>query len=168
MKGYRLFRKDGMWRQGGSLTLHVNDQQQCMELCLGMDQVPPRGLWVWIKAKAGTSDIIVEVCHGLPDQEVDLFLCRQVRVISCSQAQILIGTFNHPGVSWGNNTTGHEPSRTILGCADNNLLPQVIEETMRRGANVGPCFHQQEHLVRNVKLKGSLGHSDHKFTELEH
>lgn len=67
MKGYRLFWKGRVWRRGGSVTLHVNDQYECRELCLGMDQVPPWSLWVWIKGTGGTSDIIVGICYRLPD-----------------------------------------------------------------------------------------------------
>ncbi|GAB0207912.1 hypothetical protein GRJ2_003256900 [Grus japonensis] len=38
MEGYRLFRKDRQGRQGGGVTLYVNDQLECMELHLGMDE----------------------------------------------------------------------------------------------------------------------------------
>ena len=44
MEGYRLFRKDRQGRQGGGITLYVNDQLECMELCLGMDEEPTESL----------------------------------------------------------------------------------------------------------------------------
>ena len=53
MEGYRLFRKDRQGRQGVGVSLHVNDQLEYMELCLGMDQVPTESLWVTSKGRAG-------------------------------------------------------------------------------------------------------------------
>jgi len=38
MEGYRLFRKDRQGRQGGGVTLYVNDQLECMEFYLGKDE----------------------------------------------------------------------------------------------------------------------------------
>ncbi|GAB0205776.1 hypothetical protein GRJ2_003043200 [Grus japonensis] len=38
MEGYRLFRKDRQGRGGGGVTLYVNEQLECMELHLGMDE----------------------------------------------------------------------------------------------------------------------------------
>ncbi|GAB0182398.1 hypothetical protein GRJ2_000705100 [Grus japonensis] len=40
MEGYRLFRKDRQGRQGGGIALYVNDQLECMELHLGMEEEP--------------------------------------------------------------------------------------------------------------------------------
>ena len=40
-----------------------------MELCLGMDEEPTESLWVRIKGRAGTRDIIVGVCYRPPDLE---------------------------------------------------------------------------------------------------
>ena len=69
MEGYSLFRKDRQGRQGGGIALYVNDQLECMELCLGMDEEPTESLWVRIKGRAGTGDIIVGVCYRLPNLE---------------------------------------------------------------------------------------------------
>ncbi|KAK4831293.1 hypothetical protein QYF61_016763 [Mycteria americana] len=79
-KGYRLFRKDRQGRRGGGVTLYVNDQLECMELHLGMDEEPTKSLWVRIKGRAGTGDIVVGVCYRPADQEyqVDEALYRQI------------------------------------------------------------------------------------------
>ncbi|GAB0207631.1 ubiquitin carboxyl-terminal hydrolase 4 [Grus japonensis] len=68
MEGYRLFRKDRQGRQGGGIALYVNDQLECMELHLGMEEELTERLWVRIKGSAGTGDIIVGVCYRPPDQ----------------------------------------------------------------------------------------------------
>ena len=69
MEGYRLFRKDRQGRRGGDVALYVNDQLECMELCLGMDEDPTKSRWVRIKGRTGRGDIIVGVCCRPPNQE---------------------------------------------------------------------------------------------------
>ncbi|GAB0199663.1 hypothetical protein GRJ2_002431700 [Grus japonensis] len=59
MEGYRFFRKDRQGRRGGGVALYVNDQLECMELHLGMEEEPTKSLWVRIKGRAGAGDIIV-------------------------------------------------------------------------------------------------------------
>jgi len=167
MEGYRLFRKDRQGRQGGG----VNDQLQCMELCLGIDEEPTESLWVRIKARAGTGDIIVGVCYRPPDQEewVDEGLYRQIGAASHSQTLVFTRDFKHPHICWRDNTGGCKQSRRFLECVDDNFLLQVIVEPTRRGAMLDVVLTNKEGLVGNVKLKGSLGCSDHemvKFTIL--
>ena len=50
-------------------SIDVSDQLECMELCLGMDEELTKSLWVRIKGRVGTGDIIVGVCYRPPDQE---------------------------------------------------------------------------------------------------
>ncbi|GAB0193305.1 hypothetical protein GRJ2_001795800 [Grus japonensis] len=73
-----------------------------------------------------------------------------------------MGDFNHPDTCWRDNTAGHEKSRRFLECVDDNFLLQVTEEPRRRGAML-----DKEVLVGNVKLKGSLGCSDHEMVEFK-
>ncbi|KAM9590815.1 uncharacterized protein ACIBXB_005869 [Morphnus guianensis] len=169
MEGYRLFRKDRQGRQGGGVNLYVNDQLECMELCLGMDEEPTESLWVRIKGRAGTGDIIVGVCYRPPNQEdrADEALYRQIGAASRSQALGLMGNFNHPDICWRDNTAGHKQSRRFLECVDDNFLLQVIEEPTRRGARLDLVLTNKEGLVGNVKLKGSLGCSDHEMVEFK-
>jgi len=47
------------------------------------------------------------------------------------------------------------------------FLLQVTEETMRRSAMLDLVLTNKEGLVGNVKLKGSLGCSDHEMLELK-
>ncbi|GAB0186145.1 mitochondrial enolase superfamily member 1 [Grus japonensis] len=86
---------------------------------------------------------------------------------SCSQALVLMGDFNHPNVSWRDNTAGHNQSRRFLEGLDDNFLLQVIEEPTRRGAMLDLVLTNKEGLVGNVKLKGSLGCSDHEMVEFK-
>ncbi|GAB0182816.1 hypothetical protein GRJ2_000746900 [Grus japonensis] len=76
-----------------------------------------------------------------------------------------MGDFNHPDICWRGNTAGHKQSRKFLECVDDNFLLQVTEEPMRRGAMLDLVLTTKEGLVGDVKLKGSLGCSDHETVE---
>ncbi|GAB0209274.1 mitochondrial enolase superfamily member 1 [Grus japonensis] len=138
-----------------------------MDLHLGMEEEPTKSLWVRIKGRAGTGDIIVGVCYRPPDQgdRADEALYRQIGAASRSQALVLMGDFNHPDICWRDNAAGHKQSRKFLECVDDNFLLQGIEEPMRRGAMLDLILTNKEGLVGDVKLKGSLGCSDHEMVE---
>ncbi|GAB0204502.1 hypothetical protein GRJ2_002915800 [Grus japonensis] len=78
------------------IALYVDDQLECMELHLGMDEEPTESLWARIKGRAGAGDIIAGVCYRPPDQgdRADEALYRQIEAVSRSQALVLIGDFN--------------------------------------------------------------------------
>ncbi|KAJ7407514.1 hypothetical protein BTVI_63030 [Pitangus sulphuratus] len=107
--------------------------------------------------------------HMQSDQEnrVDEVLYRQVSAASHLQALLLMGDFNHPDICWRDNTAGHRQSRRFLECIDDNFPLQEIEEPTRRGAMLDLVLSNKEGLVGNVKLKGSLGCSDHEMVEFE-
>ncbi|GAB0197130.1 hypothetical protein GRJ2_002178300 [Grus japonensis] len=165
MEGYRLFRKDRQGRRGGGVALYVNDQLECMERHLGMDEEPTESLWVRIKGRTG--DITAGVCFRPPDQgdRADEALYRQIGAASCSQALVLTGDFSHPDICWRDNAAERKQSRRFLECIDDNFLLQVIEEPTRRGAMLDLILTNKEGLVGDVKLKGSLGCSDHEMVE---
>ncbi|PKU35905.1 hypothetical protein llap_13795 [Limosa lapponica baueri] len=100
MEGYRFFRKDRLGRQGGGVALYVNEQLECMELHLGMDEDPTKSLWVKIKGNTGAGDVTVGVCYRPPDQgdRADEALFRQIGAASRSQTLVLMGDFNHPDI----------------------------------------------------------------------
>ncbi|KAF1441782.1 hypothetical protein FQV07_0011647, partial [Pygoscelis papua] len=101
-----------------------------------------------------------------PDQEdrADEALYRQIGAASHSQALVLMGDFNHPDTCWRDNTAGH---KWFLECVNDNFLLQVVEEPTRRGAVLDLVLTNKEGLVGNVKLKGSLGCSDHEMVEFK-
>ncbi|GAB0204964.1 hypothetical protein GRJ2_002962000 [Grus japonensis] len=134
-----------------------------------MDEEPTKSLWVRIKGSAGAGDIIVGVCYRPPDQgdQADEAVYRQIGAASRSQALVLMGDFNHPDICWRDNTAEHKQSRKFLECVDDNFLLQVIEEPTRRGAMLDLVLTNKEGLVGDVKLKGSLGCSDHEMVEFK-
>jgi len=60
-----------------------------------------------------------------------------------------------------------EKYAAYLECVDDNFLLQAIEEPMRRGVTLDLALTNREGLVGNVKLKGSLGCSDHEMVEFK-
>ncbi|GAB0178720.1 hypothetical protein GRJ2_000337300 [Grus japonensis] len=108
MEGTRLFRKDRQGRRGGGVTLCVNEQLECMDLHLGTDEELTKSLWVRIKGRAGTGDIIVRFHYRPADQgdQADEVLYRQIGAASCSKALVLMRDCNHPNICWRDNTEG--------------------------------------------------------------
>ncbi|PKU32103.1 dtw domain-containing protein 2 [Limosa lapponica baueri] len=166
MEGYRLFRKDRQGRRGG---VALYEQLERMELHLGIDEEPTEILWVRIKRNTGAGDVTVGVCYRPSDQDdrADEALYRQIGAASCSQTVGLMRDFNHPDICWKDNTAGHKKSMKFLECVDDNFLLQMVEEPMRRKAMLDLVITNKEGLVGNVKLKGSLGCSDHEIVEFK-
>ncbi|GAB0206448.1 hypothetical protein GRJ2_003110400 [Grus japonensis] len=138
-----------------------------MDLHLGMEEELTKSLWVRIKGRAGAGDIIVGVCYRPPDQgdRADEALYRQIGAASCSQALVLMGDFNHPDICWRDNAAERKQSRKFLECVNDNFLLQRIKEPTRKGAMLDLVLTNKEGLVGDVKLKGSLGCSDHEMVE---
>ena len=167
MEGCRFSRKGRMGRRGGEAVLHGREQLECMELCLGTDEEPTESLWVRIKERTGKGDIIMPVCYRPPDQEEQATqaLYRQIGAASRSQALVLMGDFNHPGICWRDNTARHNQPRRFLECIDDNFLLQVTEQPTRRGALLDLILTNNKGLVEDVKIKGSFGCSDHGMVD---
>lgn len=47
----QALRKDRQGTREEGVTTYVSDWLECMEVCLGIDEVPTRSLWVKIKGK---------------------------------------------------------------------------------------------------------------------
>jgi len=112
-------------------------------------------------------DVIVDVYYRPPDQEeeADEAFYRQLQAASQSQALVLMGTFNHPDISWEDHTARHMQSRRFLQSIDDNFLMQVVEEPTRKGVLLDLVLKNKEGLVEDVKVGGRLGCSDHEMVE---
>jgi len=76
-----------------------------------------------------------------------------------------MGDLNQPDICGQDNTAGCKQSRRFLECIDDKFLLQVTEEPTRRAATLDLALTNRGGLVGNVKLKGSLGGSDHEMVE---
>jgi len=88
------FRRTARRGEKEVLTLYVNKQMECIELCLGMDEELAMDL-----GYSESRNIIVRVSYKPPDQkyQADKALYGQIEV-SYSQALILMGDFNYPDI----------------------------------------------------------------------
>jgi len=136
-----------------------------MELYLELDEEPTESLWVVTKEQTNMGDIVVGICCRPPDQEeqMDEAFYGQLEAASHSWALVPVGDFNHPDIYWRDNRAGHG---NIGGSWRASMTAiQVIEEPMRRGVLLDRILTSKEGLVGNVKVKESLGCSDHKMVE---
>jgi len=76
-----------------------------------------------------------------------------------------MGNFNYPDTCWLDNTAGHEQSKRFLDCINDIFLCPVTEEPTRRGVILDLVLTKKEELLGNMKIKGSLGYSDHDVME---
>ncbi|PKU43415.1 rna-directed dna polymerase from mobile element jockey-like [Limosa lapponica baueri] len=139
----------------------VNDELEHMELFLGMDEELIESLCVRIKWWAG----IAGVCYRPPDQDdgADKTLYRQTGAASRSQVLVLMEYFTPIAVGM----TTQQGTSKFLECVDDNFLLQAAEQPTRRGAMLDLVLTNKEGLVGSVKLKGSLGCSDHEMVEFK-
>jgi len=132
-----------------------------------VDEERVESLWVRIKGQPHKGDVIVGGYYRPPDQEEDddEAFYRQLQAASQSQAPVLMGDFNHPGISWEDHTAMQEQSRRFLQSIKDNFLMQVVEEPTRKGALLNRILTNKEGLVGDVKVGGRLGCSDHEMVE---
>ncbi|PKU41722.1 rna-directed dna polymerase from mobile element jockey- hypothetical protein [Limosa lapponica baueri] len=124
---------------------------------------------VRIKGNTGAGDVTAGVHYRPPDQgdREDEYLYRQIGAASYSQTLVLLRDFTHPDICWRDNTAGHKKSRKFLECVDDNFLLQMTEKPKRKGTVLDLVLTNKEGLVRNAKLKGCLGCSDHETVEFK-
>ena len=77
---------------------------------------------------------------------------------------VLMGDFNHPSIGWKENTAEQQQSNWLLEHVDNNFLFQVVE---KKGAMLDLVLINEDGLVSNMTLKGSLDYSDHEMMEFK-
>ncbi|GAB0190215.1 hypothetical protein GRJ2_001486800 [Grus japonensis] len=127
-----------------------------------MDEELTKSLRVRIKGRAETGDTIAGVCYTALIRKTE-----QMRP-SIDRSSL---TFTSPGPHGGLQSTrisvGGTMQYGISKCVDDNFLFEVIEEQMMRGAMLELVLTNKEGLVGNVKLKGSLGCSDHEMMEFK-
>lgn len=93
--------------------------------------------------------------------------CLTVFVSECAvNILALMGNFSYRNTYKKDNTAGHKQSRMFLKCVNDNLLTQVIEETMKRGVPLDLVLITNEGLIGYVKAKGSLSCSGYETVEM--
>ena len=114
-------------------------------------------------------DTVVGVYYRSPDQEeeVDEAFYKQLVVVSRSWTLVLMGNFNYPDICWVSSSARHAQSKRFIQCVEDNFLMQVVEEPTRRGVLLDLVLTNRDGLVRDVKVGGSLGCSNHEMVEFK-
>ena len=109
------------------------------------------------------------MCYRSPDKkgEVDEAFYKQLKAALQSQVVVLMGDFNHPNICWVSSMARHVWSRWFLQYAEDDVLAQVVEEPIRQGVLLDPAPSNRNGLVRDVKVRGSLGCSDCEMVEFK-
>ncbi|GAB0203805.1 hypothetical protein GRJ2_002846100 [Grus japonensis] len=143
----------------GGVALYIKKWIEC-ELSLKNSHKQVESLWVRIREQANKRNLVAGVYYRLPDQgePIDEAFLLQLQEASCSQALVLLGHFNHPDICSRSSTASCRQSRRILECIEDNFLSQVIDRMDLLVTNASK-------LVRDVKIGGSLGCSDHALVE---
>ena len=73
--------------------------------------------------------------------------------------------YSHPDICWDSGTAGGRQSRRFLESVEDNFLVQVIDGPTRGEALLDLVLTNAEESIREVKIGGSLGCSDHALVE---
>lgn len=110
IEGCSHFGKDRLGRQSRCGVLFVNHKLECMDLCLGMNEVVVKCLWIRIKGRTKLGGIIVGICYRPPDweEQADEALYRQKSSFTFTGSGLKRG-LQPPGYL-SDRAAGHQPA----------------------------------------------------------
>ena len=89
----------------------------------------------------------------------------QLQEVLCLRALVLMGDFNHPDICWDSGMAGGRQSGRFLESVEDSFLVRVIDGPTRGEALLDWVLINEEESIREVKIGGSLGCSDHTLVE---
>ena len=124
-------------------------------------------MWVKIKDRSSKGNLVAGVCYRPPDQEeaVDEAFLLQLQEVSHLRALVLMGDFNHPDICWDSGMVSGRQSGRFLESVEDSFLVRVIDGPTRGEALLDWVLINEEESIREVKIGGSLGCSDHALVE---
>jgi len=81
------------------------------------------------------------------------------------QALVLVRDFNHPDICWKDHTVSCKRSRRLVESIDDNFLVQVVDRPTRGEVLLDLLLTNEEEIIKDVNVGGSLGCSDHALVE---
>ena len=107
---------------------------------------------------------MIGVYYRPPDQgeTVDKAFLLQLWEVSCSQALVLVGDFNHLNICWKDHKASCKRSKRLLESIDDNFLVQVLDRLTRGEVLLDTLFTNAEEIIKGG---GSLDCSDHVLVE---
>ena len=89
----------------------------------------------------------------------------QLQEVLRLRAPVLMGDFSRPDICWDRAMPGGRQSKRFLETVEDNFLVQVIDGPTRGEAILDLVLSNEEESIREVKIRGSLGCSDHALVE---
>lgn len=126
-----------------------------------------KSLWVRIREQ-DKRDLVVGAYHRLSDQgeSTDKAFLLQLQESLHLQDLILLGDFDHTNVFWKSSTASCRQSRNLLECIENNFLSYAIVSPTRGYLLLDLLFTNTSELIRDIKIGGRLGCTDHALVEV--
>ena len=111
--------------------------------------------------------MVIGVYYRPPDQgeTVDKAFLLQLWELSCSQALVLVGDFNHLDICWKDHMASCKRSRRLVESIDDNFLVQVVDRPTRGEVLLDLLLTNAEEIIKDVNVGGSLGCSDHALVK---
>uniref|UniRef100_A0A8C4J1V3 Coiled-coil domain-containing protein 102B-like n=1 Tax=Dromaius novaehollandiae TaxID=8790 RepID=A0A8C4J1V3_DRONO len=113
---YEELKQSKLENRHGRVGEEMKVSLRSVELSCGIANSLIKSLWLGVGGEASKSDVVVGVCHRLPDKEANKLL-KKVKEVSELQSLVFMG-----GSCWKDNMAGCRQSKGFLENVRNNFL----------------------------------------------
>ena len=160
IKGYEMVaredRKDTSAGRGGGVLVYVRSGVNAWKV---EENAFNQVISIRVKIR---KEIMLSVVYRSPNstRANDVALCNWIR--STQNQTIIFGDLNFPGVDWESGTSDARGRPFLEACGDAFLIQHVEEATHINGNRLDLVLSKHGEMVREIEMKGRLGHSDHE------
>ena len=161
--GYEIIarrdREDTEGGRGGEVIIYANNNLNAREI----ETKSNFSQYVSIELKCRCEDVFVHAVYRSPNSNSDNDAALISLIKEMRGNNIIIGDLNFPDVNWKNGTAGSK-GRPFLDATTEMGMDQHVEEATHTSGNIlDLILCNQEGLIREVKLDGRIGKSDHNI-----
>ena len=122
---------------------------------------------VTVRVKQKSRDLDVHVVYRSPNssRDNDALLCEWIK--TCGGNSLLIGDFNFAGVNWETGSCNAKGRDFYNACEDAFLFQHVNVPTHIHGNILDLVLSSEQGMVREVRMNGRIGSSDHESMIIE-
>ena len=168
LKGYEMVvrsdRRDTTGGRGGGIVIYTRGVHAWKE-----EEETSFNQCAHVKIKNRKQVLNLYAVYRSPNSTTgnDAELCQWIRSMPQNEAKLIVGDFNYPGIQWENGTTNARGRDFYECCMDMFLIQHVHEETHRSGNILDLVFTSDGEMVKEVKMVGKIGSSDHEAMVVE-
>ena len=164
IEGYTLLRRDRNEvnkKRGGGVALYLKDEINVIQREDIFEANFTESIWCTINCKGMKT--LLGVCYRPPDslKVNDEALFSLLNRVSCEKV-IVMGDFNFPELSWGENDFVSE-SHPFVECLNNNFLTQLVDEPSRGKNYLDLVISSDENMVDSLSVGEPFETSDHQL-----